>query len=267
MKNKGFTLIELIIAISVLVILTGLMAPQFMRHLEKSREAVCKKNRDEMLNMYRMEYIGDDKYEVKDIIIQYRDRKPCPSDGTYIDYSKEWGSPWILCSVHDKEIAGLPPEIAQAEFVYKSMTDFVGKKVTDIEDVLKKFYGTDSGHWPGNDNLRKYLRDSIYTEGWPQFDKAILQSNGVAADKALYIQPYINIKEKENVSNTTKEDVLMYASSDTGSNWNATLIYKVSEKKWYKAPKSSTQSSIMFANQSWAEIEKKMTEQKWEPLQ
>ncbi|MEG0988597.1 MAG: hypothetical protein RSG54_07695, partial [Clostridium sp.] len=77
-------------------------------------------------------------------------------------------------------------------------------------------------------------------------------------------QPYINIKEKENISNTTKEDVLMYASPDPGSNWNATLIYKVSEKKWYKAPDNK---QIGFANQSWAEIEKKMMEQKWEPLQ
>lgn len=267
MKNKGFTLIELIIAISVLVILTGLMAPQFMRHLEKSRKAVCKKNRDEMLNMYRMEYIGDDKYEVKDIIIQYRDREPCPSDGIYSDYSEKWGSPWILCSVHDKEIAGLPPEIVQAELVYKSMTDFVGKKVNVIEDVLKKFYKTNPGHWPSNDNLRKYLRDSMYTDGWPKFDQAILTNNGIAADKPLYIQPYINIKKNENISNTTEEDVLLYASSDTGNNWNATLIYNVSKKKWYKAPKTSKNRSIGFANQSWAEIETKMRKQNWEPLQ
>jgi prepilin-type N-terminal cleavage/methylation domain-containing protein len=38
-NNKGFSLIELIIAIAILVILTGLLAPQFMRYIEKSREA------------------------------------------------------------------------------------------------------------------------------------------------------------------------------------------------------------------------------------
>lgn len=38
-KNKGFSLIELIIAIAILVILTGLLAPQFMKYIEKSREA------------------------------------------------------------------------------------------------------------------------------------------------------------------------------------------------------------------------------------
>ncbi|MEG2452687.1 MAG: prepilin-type N-terminal cleavage/methylation domain-containing protein, partial [Clostridium sp.] len=38
-NNKGFSLIELIIAIAILVILTGLLAPQFMRYMEKSREA------------------------------------------------------------------------------------------------------------------------------------------------------------------------------------------------------------------------------------
>ncbi|MEG0812463.1 MAG: type II secretion system protein, partial [Clostridium sp.] len=209
MKNKGFTLIELIIAISVLVILTGLMAPQFMRHLEKSREAVCKKNRDEMLNMYRMEYIGDDKYEVKDIITQYRDREPCPSDGTYIDYSKEWGSPWILCSVHDKEIAGLPPEIAQAESVYKSMADFVGKDKDKLRMMLNKYYSDGKEHWISNNALRQYLRDSIYTAGWPQFDKEILKKNGIAVNETMYIQPYMN--NGSDTNNTTKEDVIIYA--------------------------------------------------------
>jgi prepilin-type N-terminal cleavage/methylation domain-containing protein len=38
-NNKGFSLIELIIAIAILVILTGMLAPQFMRYIEKSREA------------------------------------------------------------------------------------------------------------------------------------------------------------------------------------------------------------------------------------
>lgn len=38
-NNKGFSLIELIIAIAILVILTGLLAPQFMKYIEQSREA------------------------------------------------------------------------------------------------------------------------------------------------------------------------------------------------------------------------------------
>lgn len=38
-SNKGFSLIELIIAIAILVILTGLLAPQFMKYIEKSRLA------------------------------------------------------------------------------------------------------------------------------------------------------------------------------------------------------------------------------------
>ena len=38
-NNKGFSLIELIIAIAILIILTGLLAPQFMKYIEKSREA------------------------------------------------------------------------------------------------------------------------------------------------------------------------------------------------------------------------------------
>lgn len=38
-NDKGFSLIELIIASAILVILTGLLAPNILRYVEKSREA------------------------------------------------------------------------------------------------------------------------------------------------------------------------------------------------------------------------------------
>lgn len=38
-NNKGFSLIELIIAVAILVVLSGLLAPQLIKYIEKSREA------------------------------------------------------------------------------------------------------------------------------------------------------------------------------------------------------------------------------------
>lgn len=37
-KNKGFTLIELIIVVAVLAILVGILAPQYTKYVEKSRD-------------------------------------------------------------------------------------------------------------------------------------------------------------------------------------------------------------------------------------
>lgn len=38
-NNKGFSMLELIISIAILVILAGLLAPQLIKYVEKSREA------------------------------------------------------------------------------------------------------------------------------------------------------------------------------------------------------------------------------------
>ncbi|RGZ00163.1 prepilin-type N-terminal cleavage/methylation domain-containing protein [Clostridium sp. AM58-1XD] len=38
-NNKGFSLIELIIAVAILVVLSGLLAPQLIKYVERSREA------------------------------------------------------------------------------------------------------------------------------------------------------------------------------------------------------------------------------------
>ena len=55
--DKGFSLIELIIAIAILIILTGLLAPQFMKYIEKSRKAVCMNNVDVVISEYQVERI------------------------------------------------------------------------------------------------------------------------------------------------------------------------------------------------------------------
>jgi prepilin-type N-terminal cleavage/methylation domain-containing protein len=47
--NTGFSLIELIIAIAVLVILLALLAPQFMRYLDKARQARATADADNIM--------------------------------------------------------------------------------------------------------------------------------------------------------------------------------------------------------------------------
>ncbi|MEG1292995.1 MAG: prepilin-type N-terminal cleavage/methylation domain-containing protein [Clostridium sp.] len=62
-NNKGFSLIELIIAIAILVILTGLLAPQFMRYMEKSREAKDMQALDTVYGAVQTALANEDAYK------------------------------------------------------------------------------------------------------------------------------------------------------------------------------------------------------------
>jgi prepilin-type N-terminal cleavage/methylation domain-containing protein len=48
-KHNGFSLIELVVAIAILVVLIGLLAPQFMRYLDRTRKARDISNADAMM--------------------------------------------------------------------------------------------------------------------------------------------------------------------------------------------------------------------------
>lgn len=53
-KNKGFTLIELIIVVAVLAILVGILAPQYTKYVEKSRKAADVSNVNELVNAFKV---------------------------------------------------------------------------------------------------------------------------------------------------------------------------------------------------------------------
>lgn len=50
MNNKGFSLVELIIVVAIMVLLVGVLAPQYMKYVEKSRESADLDNIQAMIS-------------------------------------------------------------------------------------------------------------------------------------------------------------------------------------------------------------------------
>ena len=62
-KNKGFTLIELIIVIAILAILIGLLAPQYVKYVEKSRKSTDVSNLEQLVKAIQVA-ISDPDYNI-----------------------------------------------------------------------------------------------------------------------------------------------------------------------------------------------------------
>ena len=60
-NNKGFTLVELVIAIAILAILVGLLAPQYTKYVEKSRKSADADNLEEMVKAVQVYEADTDK--------------------------------------------------------------------------------------------------------------------------------------------------------------------------------------------------------------
>ena len=52
--NKGFSLVELIIVVAIMAILVGLLAPQYIKYVEKSRQSSDASNLDEMVRTVQL---------------------------------------------------------------------------------------------------------------------------------------------------------------------------------------------------------------------
>ena len=61
--NKGFSLVELIIVVAIMAILVGLLAPQYLKYVEKSRKSADASNINEMVNAIQV-YAADSDNEL-----------------------------------------------------------------------------------------------------------------------------------------------------------------------------------------------------------
>jgi type IV pilus assembly protein PilA len=61
-NNKGFTLIELIVVIAIIAVLAAILAPQYLRYVEKSRVSADQSTANELINVAKTACADEDLY-------------------------------------------------------------------------------------------------------------------------------------------------------------------------------------------------------------
>jgi prepilin-type N-terminal cleavage/methylation domain-containing protein len=103
-QNKGFTLIELIVVISIIGILAAIVVPAYGGYVKKAKEEVCNANCVQVERMYEMHLVmkGIENSDVGfEQFLKENVKDRCQEHGviTYVDWK-------VKCNVHTKEEEG-----------------------------------------------------------------------------------------------------------------------------------------------------------------
>ncbi len=96
--DNGFTLVELIIALAILLIILAISIPAYLGYVGYAKESVCLVNRQKLIEMYQI-YLITENLEHTDILfekyIQENSQNICPSNGSIGVINGK-----IRCSMH-----------------------------------------------------------------------------------------------------------------------------------------------------------------------
>lgn len=197
-KNKGFTLIELIIVVAILAILVGILAPGYTKYVEKSRRATDMHNAKEIEKALEIAMATGDIQMVKDSsigdnnsygiwVMFSRNAKSAPNSPVYNNGKYKGG---IWCGA-DKGIV-----------INGVSCEYATKINEQLEDILK-----DAGI--RTDNIRTYSNGSK-SSGW---DWIIIQA-GNDKNGEPYTRIYSGFKGDDgsinSVPKVTNIEKLMY---------------------------------------------------------
>ncbi|MDY4126518.1 MAG: type II secretion system protein [Lachnospiraceae bacterium] len=107
MNNKGFSLVELIVVIAIMAVLIGVLAPQFMKYVEKSRESTDIQNLDTCISAVRT-YYADKDTDVTSVTISGTKGNPLSGDNAALSdagcansiVKGDWGTGGISATIN-----------------------------------------------------------------------------------------------------------------------------------------------------------------------
>ena len=121
-NNKGFSLVELIVVVAIMAVLVGVLAPAYLRYVEKARQQTCYWNIDNVVREVQLLAFSDPDFmddlvdaatsssNVTNYIINNTtvEVPTCPSHGTYtITFDTLTGELKMDCNM---DVHNLPAE-------------------------------------------------------------------------------------------------------------------------------------------------------------
>ncbi len=122
LDNKGFSLVELIIVIAIMAVLIGVLAPQYLKYVEKSRQSADLDTIDQMISAVEI-YSADPANSIVEGSIEYTAADTVTADPTVLAAFKEAGLP--------DTVGSLPSMKSKAYSKWKITFSASGITVTD----------------------------------------------------------------------------------------------------------------------------------------
>ena len=118
-NNKGFSLVELIVVVAIMAVLVGVLAPAYLRYIEKARRQTCYWNMDNVVREVQLRAFSDPEFmddliavgssDVTEFVRGTDIHVPtCPSRGEYtITFNESTGILEMTCTM---TVHNLPAE-------------------------------------------------------------------------------------------------------------------------------------------------------------
>ena len=255
-KKRGFTLIELIVVVAILVALLLILVPRLTGFTSTAAEVQCQQTRQKVMEMYNAYQIKGEPVSIEDLLknkdYEYFISTPkCASGGKLTAIEIKGVVSLIRCSKHGSiasdNLDYTPKGIQQT--VISIMQEFVKDS-----DLMKECIG-----YMNNDQIRKFMKNEIYGGDWPSLEKGVVETAKLPSGD-YKIQICFNHKSSYN--NPTMDNAIIYASTIQEGNWNTRLIYNPDNNKWYTGS-----NNIQVMNSTWDDIWTQMQANNWKPVE
>ena len=212
--SKGFTILELMIAVGIISTLASIAIPHYIAYIERARATVCLSNRHEIEKEQHVKASAHDT----DLLPKIDERWKCPSGGIYA-WVQDPGDPerlTVVCSIHGKttESTAKPKPLTSLGSSFEEIS-------ANMIELIEKFYKE-------NDRYPRSWGDYAYTDIGLKRDEWDKAFNGIIyrpGGKRIGIKP--------------EEGYTFYVTDLNGKQrklswkykWN--LYYSIEDGQWY----------------------------------